>query len=328
MAEEEVVTIEEFIQSEMKKDEKLLTQLNTERCKICTFGKGKIRQELYGCRTCYGSESEIAVCMACFLECHMDHDTYEIGHKRESQCECGKNEKTCTLEKLKNFSDENSIKDHNFKGKFCICDQEYDPNSFMVRCISCEDYFHPNHIGLGLEEVEIVTNNDDYGIMVCPGCLKDEFAFIRAYEEVREVVLPITKIDQDEKEGEQENTEITNLPSKEEDEICRFSKFSSEKLPNKPFYLTEYWHLNICQCSSCQLSQKVQTIMKEYIEMAAEMNEEEEVKIDESLPQLNSLYKKAESEFQSLATMSLVDNNPGMSMTGLQGPLENSFKYC
>lgn len=26
--------------------------------------------------------------------------------------------------------------------------------------------------------------------------------------------------------------------------------------------------------------------------------------------------------------MSFVDNSPGISMTGLQGPLENSFKYC
>ena len=88
---DEGISLKEYLTSEMVKDEKLLTELNQDKCKVCSVSKGKHRQELYGCKTCSENEG-FAYCMACFLECHADHETFEIGIKRNSICECEMNE--------------------------------------------------------------------------------------------------------------------------------------------------------------------------------------------------------------------------------------------
>jgi hypothetical protein len=32
------------------------------------------------------------MCLACYLNCHLDHETYEIGLKRHFRCDCGLNQ--------------------------------------------------------------------------------------------------------------------------------------------------------------------------------------------------------------------------------------------
>lgn len=101
----------------------------------------------------------------------MDHETFEIGLKRDFLCECGTSKfignaykkKENLLNFLKggqcvlNNNKENSITneyDHNFKNKFCVCDQEYhEGQEFMISCIDCLDFFHLEHLQLTNEEV-------------------------------------------------------------------------------------------------------------------------------------------------------------------------------
>lgn len=48
-----------------------------------------------------------------------------------------------------------NLYDHNFKNKFCFCEQEYDSksNDFMISCIFCLDFYHLDHLKLSENEV-------------------------------------------------------------------------------------------------------------------------------------------------------------------------------
>ena len=58
--------------------------------KSCTYEKGYITQELFGCRTCYKEKAELAgICVSCSLNCHEDHDLVHLYFKRNFKCDCG-----------------------------------------------------------------------------------------------------------------------------------------------------------------------------------------------------------------------------------------------
>jgi len=52
----------------------------------CTYPDGPLRQPLYACRTCLG---DAAVCAACSVSCHGEHDLVELFVRREFTCDCG-----------------------------------------------------------------------------------------------------------------------------------------------------------------------------------------------------------------------------------------------
>lgn len=53
----------------------------------CTYRKGYINQQVFGCITC-APEGNFGFCIGCFFECHLDHDTFEIGVRRNFRCDC------------------------------------------------------------------------------------------------------------------------------------------------------------------------------------------------------------------------------------------------
>lgn len=58
---------------------------------------------------------------------------------------------------------------HNFEGRFCTCDKEYDVNAeegTMFQCLVCEDWFHEKCIGEGR-----VPDQDDFDGFVCQECV-------------------------------------------------------------------------------------------------------------------------------------------------------------
>lgn len=56
-----------------------------------------------------------------------------------------------------------NIYDHNFEAKWCLCDSEYDPNIFMIRCFNCLDYYHIHH--LDLSEGVVSENKKLYNLL-------------------------------------------------------------------------------------------------------------------------------------------------------------------
>ena len=111
----------------MLKQEAIMDKLlKLESMKKCTYDKGYIRQQVFACRTCYvnmykeknpkgniidpngsnvlnnGEKKQIlevdmeevgiepaGFCIGCSMNCHLDHDIYELYDKRAFRCDCG-----------------------------------------------------------------------------------------------------------------------------------------------------------------------------------------------------------------------------------------------
>lgn len=123
--------------------------------KFCTYEMGSIRQQLYACRT----HNNIGICYSCSIRCHTTCDIVELFTKRGFTCDCGTENDTleaddqgyyCQLRQNRERdipSTENNY-GQNFKGLFCTCSSEYDPDAsaVMIQCAlgtACqEDWYH------------------------------------------------------------------------------------------------------------------------------------------------------------------------------------------
>jgi len=99
---QETITIKDYLENMLKEEDislKILEKSNFKKLilnllclkdesKTCTYSKGPINQTLFGCKTCSPSDSA-GFCFGCYLSCHLDHDTFEIGLKQNFLCECG-----------------------------------------------------------------------------------------------------------------------------------------------------------------------------------------------------------------------------------------------
>ncbi|KAI8093495.1 uncharacterized protein BX664DRAFT_329850 [Halteromyces radiatus] len=163
----------------------------------CTFDLGYIRQPLFACKTCSAHSNDNddndakdlvtktttrsdtftqvgGMCYSCSIACHADHDLYELFPKRHFRCDCGVNNKfgqhACELSsptKNESVNDENQY-NHNFVGRYCRCDQLYDPSveeETMYQCALCEDWFHERCIGNIPEDIE------DFESYICRECV-------------------------------------------------------------------------------------------------------------------------------------------------------------
>jgi hypothetical protein len=82
--EEEYLTLKDLIHHDIKYD-KYMKKVNelietTDDAKNCTYSKGYIDQEVFHCLTCARGPS--AICMACYLRCHLEHEIVQLGWKR------------------------------------------------------------------------------------------------------------------------------------------------------------------------------------------------------------------------------------------------------
>ncbi|KAI7873702.1 uncharacterized protein EV154DRAFT_527785 [Mucor mucedo] len=143
----------------------------------CTFPLGYVRQSLYACKTCSSeSEEPAGMCYSCSIACHASHELFELFPKRAFRCDCGIKDKfaghhcslTIPAKKIIQANDKNTY-NHNFQGRYCRCDQHYDPEKeegTMYQCIACEDWFHETCIG------DIPDAIDDFECYVCRDCTK------------------------------------------------------------------------------------------------------------------------------------------------------------
>ncbi|KAF9089904.1 hypothetical protein BGX29_011803 [Mortierella sp. GBA35] len=180
MAEQDTITVSEYI-AEQERLEKEARELFPKKFDICSNSMGYIRQPVYSCLTCNPNPSEEAgFCYACSISCHGDHNLVELFTKRAFRCDCGTarfKDVKCKLDpKPAVCLNELNQYNHNYLGRFCWCDIQYDPHkeeSTMLQCVICEDWFHEDCIGIS-------PHGDDFDDFICRTCTKDH-PFLRRY---------------------------------------------------------------------------------------------------------------------------------------------------
>jgi E3 ubiquitin-protein ligase UBR7 len=169
----------DVLKEEEKLEEDAYAVLGGSDDKNCTYDQGYVnRQALYSCRTCMGDNPNeengdiFGICLACSYACHADHELFELYTKRCFRCDCGINrvkENVCSLNPNKDEPNDKNIYNHNFIGKYCLCNKPYpnlegDDDEEMAQCIICEDWFHQVCLDINFPE--------DYGELICKNCME------------------------------------------------------------------------------------------------------------------------------------------------------------
>mmetsp|Transcript_14027 Transcript_14027/g.26264 ORF Transcript_14027/g.26264 Transcript_14027/m.26264 type:complete len:369 (+) Transcript_14027:216-1322(+) len=214
----------------------------------CSYEQGQIAQELFHCKTC--SVGASAVCTACYLKCHIDHEVIELGWKIGFQCDCGtgRTNSQCKLSGSKEACPDNAY-NHNFEGRFCICDAEDSEDTRedeMSMCVGCSDWFHTkciktannSHCFAQVEDhqtyVPSVPSESEHYFMVCAACIRSVLYLPSAYR---------CYIYHDE--------EILGKRLREESNECIVKR--SEPLTAFPYhsFINKDWFEARCLCESC-----------------------------------------------------------------------------
>ena len=216
--EESYITMIDVLKEEEKLEEDAYAVLGGSDDKNCTYDDGPIyRQAIYSCKTCMGdnpNENDIfGICLACCLECHKNHELFELYTKRLFRCDCSTTklkQKCCTFNSLptQNRLNEDNKYNHNFIGKYCICEQPY-PNPEgedreMVQCIICEDWYHDDCLESSFPD------NEDYAEMICKNCMQNN-QFLSYYHTEK-----IKKVKNE--ENKNANVDLVNLDDKNADD--------------------------------------------------------------------------------------------------------------
>jgi len=112
----------------------------------CTYDDGYTTQTMYWCRSCHPGGS-VGVCFGCSMNCHLgeDHRVEELFEKRAVRCDCGSTRAggCCALQPLKDDHNAANVYNHNYNGRYCRCDSEYDAaRDVMLCCVLCQDWLH------------------------------------------------------------------------------------------------------------------------------------------------------------------------------------------
>lgn len=180
---EKVVTMMDVLQEQQDFEEDANAVLGASDDKNCTYPMGYVkRQALYSCLTCCNEpDKKAAVCLACSLNCHENHELIELYTKRNFRCDCGnpKFDNPCQLIPDKTALNDDNKYNQNFSGLYCTCHRPYpdpdgDDNGDMIQCIICEDWLHANHLEA------TVPPNGQYSEMICKDCMNDNL-FLHDY---------------------------------------------------------------------------------------------------------------------------------------------------
>lgn len=223
--EEDTITMLDVIEREDKLEEEASAVLGNSDEKNCTYPKGYIaRQALYSCATCYEENgTHAAICLACSLECHDNHELYELYTKRNYRCDCGNSKFKSNFEckfvdkhQKKLPINEGNKYNHNFVGKYCICDKRYPPdehddspesNDEMWQCINCEDWYHSKH----LKVKELPKKFDE---LICGPCV-EKLDFVHYYRGIK------IGDEEEEEEVDEETTSLNRDSTKRDLELTK-----------------------------------------------------------------------------------------------------------
>ncbi|RWS16479.1 putative E3 ubiquitin-protein ligase UBR7-like protein [Dinothrombium tinctorium] len=257
-----VVTMVDVLNEEQELEDSAFAVLAGSDDKNCTYNLGYLnRQALYACKTCKTKDSRPAgICLACSLECHEGHEVYELYTKRNFRCDCGNDlfpDNKCKLCANKKPTNDDNKYDHNFFGRYCICDRPYpdvenDDDDQMIQCVVCEDWFHGRHLGGALPE------NDEFAELICDSCMK-RLSFLWFYytasnsspnqeEKEIEVTRPATSALCDSDSGFESSCDSVSATS------CKLEKLRKNKNVSQmtgPTFWDEDWRSELCKCIHC-----------------------------------------------------------------------------
>lgn len=87
---EESITPEDYLTSLNKEILLGLKYSEDKRIQQCTYDQGNKTQELFACLTCFkNTNKRAALCIACSVNCHKDHEIIHLYFKRNYRCDCG-----------------------------------------------------------------------------------------------------------------------------------------------------------------------------------------------------------------------------------------------
>ncbi|KAF7760254.1 hypothetical protein Agabi119p4_10930 [Agaricus bisporus var. burnettii] len=136
-------TLNEFLQSQQALVDEAALALPHQFSR-CTYALGPLRQAVYLCLTCPENR---AICSACSIACHTNHEQVELFPKRNFRCDCPTTaiSNQCTLHTKLEDENTTNVYGQNFKGSFCRCGRPYDAKTereTMIQCLVCEDWYH------------------------------------------------------------------------------------------------------------------------------------------------------------------------------------------
>jgi len=151
----------------------------------CTYHEGYISQPVYACATCTEKNNNgnvFGFCFGCSMSCHLDHDIYELFHKRNFRCDCAtpKSVHLCTLNSKMDTINTLNQYNQNFKGLYCWCSTPYDHNSnvVMIQCYMCQDWFHDTCI---LKDYSYNIPEEPDTDFICKDCIFKYQSFLGKY---------------------------------------------------------------------------------------------------------------------------------------------------
>lgn len=168
----EPITALDYIeeQTRLEQDARDALPLDPSHCTF--FEDSQVRQQLFACLTCKAKNKgkRNVLCYSCSIQCHANHDLVEIFTKRGFTCDCGTERMAsfggCALRKnFDKLDPENTSNhyNHNFDGKYCSCNEPYNPeneNRTMIQCLMStvcqEDWYHEGCI------IGDVPQNDEH----------------------------------------------------------------------------------------------------------------------------------------------------------------------
>lgn len=225
------ISLKEYAEQLEELDKKAFEQFPYDP-KECTHHLSVGRQMLYVCHTCPHPN---AICYTCNIKCHTDHDTVEIGSKRNYTCDCGTDRTNfpCTVRGIEEIeSSDNSKFSHNFYNKFCVCDSEYDESRDMIQCglgAACdEDWFHHECI-LGGSGDESGLEENESNLFICWQCVEQEdLEFLRTLGAVKCAIDRETMVDNKRKRTGASFFMVDDYPNKlaesKSDEVAKLLK--------------------------------------------------------------------------------------------------------
>lgn len=168
------LSVKEYIEQQLQLEDEARVAMPWDP-NSCTYVIGALRQQVFACR----SHDSIGICYSCSIQCHTSCDIVELFTKRSFTCDCGterdpkgmSDNYRCQLRKNNeaDIPSSDNTYGHNFKGLFCSCEKEYNPDSdaVMLQCVmgtECnEDWYHDHCImdlkKYQLERIKQTTGN-------------------------------------------------------------------------------------------------------------------------------------------------------------------------
>jgi len=310
----------------------------------CTYDKGHFHQNVYACQTCSKvCKRQFGFCFGCSMNCHVDHEVYELFDKRDFRCDCPTivlTDHECQLHASVSSINTNNKYNHNFDGLYCWCNKPYDHSSdvVMIQCVLCQDWFHEECIKKGHKYV--IPTEEYLNDFICGDCTS-KYQFLLYYPQFQITTLSndATKsnsttistthntttsnelkncqndgsFNKDSETNAYSNTSSNpkkrkfDTLSNEQASSCKLEASKvllGDKVSSGHIFATKDWEKELCRCTKCQ--ELYDTLNLNYLFIDEEEDEDPEQKEDNRVSLLRSSEKAfAENlEFQQQVELS------------------------